>query len=253
MDRIDQIRQDGYQPSDQDILRSRKRTTELQKIEFKVRVPSKYGGGQQDFWMFDVGGQRGERRKWIQVFNGISAILFLVESSGFDTKIREDNKTNRLQESLEIFEQAWSSRFLRDVGFIIFLNKQDILKEKIENGSRVEDHFPEYKDYHINSKDDNEDEYHKARCFIQDKFVSITKKAGMSRRGTPQFMEPSLVIEPTGTRECFTHFTTATDTENIKRVFNDVHTMVIMSNLKKVCVFWVFFNKPQIKLNLWLQ
>lgn len=74
--------------------------------------------------MFDVGGQRGERRKWIQVFDGISAILFLCASSGFNTKIREDNETNRLKESLRLFEEVWTSRFLQDAGFILFLNKQ---------------------------------------------------------------------------------------------------------------------------------
>lgn len=186
--------------------------------------------------MFDVGGQRGERRKWIQVFDGISAVLFLVESSGFDTKIREDNETNRLQESLNLFEEVWSSRFLRGSGFIIFLNKQDILKEKIERGCRIEDYFPDYLSYQpatlnnaSQSVDDIDDVYNRVRSFIRDKFMAITKKPTMSRRGT----ETSGIGEPRS-RDCFCHFTTATNTDNIKRVFDAVHIMIIMSNLQKI-------------------
>lgn len=51
----------------QDILHCRKKTTGIQKIEFKMKVPRKYGGDFMEFWMFDVGGQRGERRKWLPV------------------------------------------------------------------------------------------------------------------------------------------------------------------------------------------
>ena len=51
----------------QDILYSRRTTTDIQKIEFTMKIPRKYGGGSQNFWMFDVGGQKGARKKWIQV------------------------------------------------------------------------------------------------------------------------------------------------------------------------------------------
>lgn len=184
--------------------------------------------------MFDVGGQRGERRKWIQVFDGISAVLFLVESSGFDTRIREDNETNRLQESLDLFQEVWSSRFLRESGFIIFLNKQDILKEKIERGSKIENFFPDFVHYNPptlnsgqNSVDDTEEMHDRVKSFIRSKFMEITKKPTMSRRGTDAINEPR-------SRDCFCHFTTATNTDNIKRVFDAVHIMIIMSNLQKI-------------------
>lgn len=47
---IDKIRDPNYEPSDQDILHSRKRTSELQKIDFKVKVPKQNGGKMQPFW-----------------------------------------------------------------------------------------------------------------------------------------------------------------------------------------------------------
>ncbi|KAH9398310.1 hypothetical protein TYRP_018957 [Tyrophagus putrescentiae] len=234
LDKIDEIREPSFSPTDQDILHSRRRTSEIQRIEFEVKVPRQYGGGYQPFWMFDVGGQRGERRKWIQVFDGITAILFVIDSSGFDCKLREDGNKNRLKECLELFEDVWFSKYLVNTGFILFLNKQDILKEKIERGSKIENYFPEYKDYKLPSKDgDPEDEYIKARCFIRDKFLEITKKCRGEHRGSGT-SQNSFSDGYRVKRECFFHFTTATDSNNIRRVFDDIHTMILMRNIGNI-------------------
>ncbi|XP_022241017.1 guanine nucleotide-binding protein G(s) subunit alpha-like [Limulus polyphemus] len=201
LDKIDEIRDPDYKPSDQDILCCRIRTSEIQKIEFQVKVPKKYGGSSQLFWMFDVGGQRGERRKWIQVFDGITAILFLVSSSGFDMKLREDNDKNRMKESLELFQDVWSSSF----PMLYFLDRDE--------------------------EEDNE--YNKARCFIRDKFLEITRKPPTNRRMSTTEMYYDLHRE-TKKRDCYWHFTTATDTNNVKRVFDDIHHMILMWNIQSI-------------------
>ncbi|XP_042902982.1 guanine nucleotide-binding protein G(s) subunit alpha isoform X2 [Parasteatoda tepidariorum] len=229
LDKIQVIRKDDYSPSDKDILHCRKRTSEISRIEFTVKVPKKYGGGYQSFWMFDVGGQRGERRKWIQVFEGITAILFLVASSGFDQTIREDQKTNRLQESLSLFQDVWKSRFLKESGFILFLNKQDLLQEKMEKGAQIEKFFPEYAHYQPNDSDEVRNEYEKARCFIRDIFLVETKKQTTLKEDSYYDNRRS-----SKNRDCFWHYTTATDTQNVKRVFEDIHTMIVMLNLDSI-------------------
>ena len=43
--------------------------------------------------VFDVGGQRSERRKWIHCFDNVNAIIFVAAISEYDQKIREDNTT----------------------------------------------------------------------------------------------------------------------------------------------------------------
>jgi len=40
--------------------------------------------------MFDVGGQRSERRKWIQCFDDVNAILFVAALSAYDMCLYED-------------------------------------------------------------------------------------------------------------------------------------------------------------------
>lgn len=234
LDKVHSIRKEDYLPTDQDILHCRKRTTEIQKVEFQVKVPKKYGGGIQNFWMFDVGGQRGERRKWIQVFDGITAVLFLVACSGFDMTLREDDSTNRLREALSIFHDVWRSRFLKESGFILFLNKQDLLQEKIERGANLGNYFQEFLTYTPNDPGVTT-EYEKARCFIKDMFLRETKKC--ETPSTPNLANEDYYCEfrkSSKRRICYWHYTTATNTENVKRVFEDIHTMIIMQNLENI-------------------
>ncbi len=54
---IAQVSAFGYIPSEQDVLRSRAPTTGIVENHFEI-------DGNQ-FKMFDVGGQRNERKKWI--------------------------------------------------------------------------------------------------------------------------------------------------------------------------------------------
>ena len=56
--------------------------------------------------------------------------------------LREDNSQNRLREALKLFKTIWDNRWLKTISVILFLNKQDLLREKIENGrSRLEGFF----------------------------------------------------------------------------------------------------------------
>lgn len=48
------------------------------------------------FRMFDVGGQRSERKKWIHCFEGVTAIIFCVAMSEYDMKLAEDDEMVRM-------------------------------------------------------------------------------------------------------------------------------------------------------------
>lgn len=73
--------------------------------------------------MFDVGGQRSERRKWIHCFENVTAVIFLCAISEYDQKLLEDEETNRLQEALTLFDGICNSKWFVNTSMILFLNK----------------------------------------------------------------------------------------------------------------------------------
>lgn len=162
----------NYMPTAEDILHSRKITTGIHQIKFHVPVSKKLGGGSHEIRMFDVGGQRDQRTKWIQVFEGIQAILFMMSCGDYDQKLREDPTVNRLNEALRVFGDVWHNRYLCSAGVIVFLNKQDIMEQKIREGKSIGEHFPEYHSYMLPFKaDDLQNECKRTRSFIHNKLL----------------------------------------------------------------------------------
>lgn len=183
----------GYIPSNSDILNCRKRTTGIQEISFQIKMPKSLGGGFQEFRMFDVGGQRSHRTKWMQVFEGIEAVLFMIACGSFDQTLREDPKQNRLTEAIELFRGVWHNRFLADTGLIVFLNKQDILEQKILAGKSIGHYFPEYEEYVATADSDNFcDEFTRTRCFIKSKLVVSTSVYYLWFKHSAKFLSATL-------------------------------------------------------------
>ncbi|XP_017087486.2 guanine nucleotide-binding protein G(f) subunit alpha [Drosophila bipectinata] len=225
LDNFERISDVEYIPSTEDILHSRKITTGISQISFRVEIPKSMGGGEQEFRMYDVGGQRDQRNKWIQVFEGIQAVLFLISCSEFDQNLREDPTQNRLQEALKLFRAVWQNRFLASAGLIVFLNKYDIMERKIRAGKHIVDYFPEYEDFCKRPQQDNcFDESDWTKMFIKQKLVDITQEP-FKRHSRNQ------VDLGTSERECYYHFTVATDTRCIKDVFCDVQKMILSENV----------------------
>jgi len=70
--------------------------------------------------------------EWMQCFDGVSAILYITALDEYNRILLEDNITNRLEESLSLFGEVTSSEYLVKKDIILFLNKSDIFREKIE-------------------------------------------------------------------------------------------------------------------------
>ncbi|XP_057605116.1 guanine nucleotide-binding protein subunit alpha-12 isoform X2 [Hippopotamus amphibius kiboko] len=196
LDNLDRIGQLNYFPSKQDILLARKATKGIVEHDFVIKkIP---------FKMVDVGGQRSQRQKWFQCFDGITSILFMVSSSEYDQVLMEDRRTNRLLESMNIFETIVNNKLFFNVSIILFLNKMDLLVEKVKTVS-IKKHFPDFKGDPHRLED------------VQRYLVQCFDRKRRNR-----------------SKPLFHHFTTAIDTENIRFVFHAVKDTILQENLKDI-------------------
>ncbi|EDW47600.1 GM21410, partial [Drosophila sechellia] len=196
---IRRIEQADYLPTEQDILRAREPTFNIHVYPFELDgyVLS----------MVDVAGQRTERRKWIHFFSNVTSIIFLAALSEYDQFMMESENDNRLEESKALFHTIITFEWFKNTSIILFLNKMDVLDEKIMY-SHLVDYFPEY--------DGPKQDANAAREYVLRMFESI-----------------SLDTQ----KKIYSHFTCATDTENIRFVFVAVKDTILQSNLKESNLF----------------
>ncbi|KAL4071629.1 guanine nucleotide binding protein, alpha subunit [Scleroderma yunnanense] len=114
-----------YLPTVDDVLRARAKSTGITATQFNM--------GQLSIHMFDVGGQRSERKN----------IIFCTALSEYDQVLLEAKDQNRMEESLILFESVINSKWFLRTSIILFLNKIDVFTVKL---SRVplEKYFPDY-------------------------------------------------------------------------------------------------------------
>merc|ERR1712196_712534 len=113
-DAVERIAKPDYVPTEQDVLRARVRTTGIVEQTFTVK--------NNTFQVLDVGGQRNERRKWIHCFEGVTAVLFISSLSAYNLGLYEDECVNRMQESLQLFQEICNMRYFLNTSIILFLN-----------------------------------------------------------------------------------------------------------------------------------
>jgi len=110
-DAIDRIGAPGYLPDDNDILRCRVRSTGIVEETFVIK--------HHKLRVFDVGGQRSERKKWIHAFEAVDQLVFVVAISEYDQALYEDESVNRLSEAKMLFESLSSSRWFERSSFVL--------------------------------------------------------------------------------------------------------------------------------------
>lgn len=187
-----------FRPTTQDILLARVKTTQV--------VMERYRIDGIEFEMYDVGGQRSERRKWIDCFDNVDAVIFVAALSEYDQNLAEAKRTNRMSEALELFRSISNNRAFNQTSVMLFLNKKDIFQEKIMYSDISAQ--PNFSDFPGPPRDFNAGILYFIQkfkdCLLDDEF-----------------------------NDSFIHVTCATDTNNMEFVLDSTRTIIMTDNLRR--------------------
>jgi len=201
LSRVADLAKEDYVPTDLDILSVRVRTTGIVQNEFKI-------DGNM-FQIYDVGGQRNERKKWIHCFENVTAVIFVVAINEYDQQLYEDETVNRMTEALTLFDEICNSRWFKKTSMIVFFNKADLFKEKLEKKS-ISVCFADYK---------GSQDFEESSKYIIQLFLSRNRQKDITKfDGSP--------------KKIYTHVTCATDSTAMRVVFNSVKDIIIRVSLE---------------------
>merc|ERR1712083_190576 len=195
-DEVDRVVDENFIPNDKDILLVRYRTTGVIEQKFEMR--------RNVFHVFDVGGQKSERKKWIHCFESVTAVIFVASLSSYDEMMFEVQDKNSMVGSLELFDKICNNDWFKDTAMILFLNKKDLFAEKLA-GSDIKE-CPAFSGYTGDPTN-----YDHTTEYIKEKFEECN---GQGQQ-----------------RQVFTHLTCAVDKNQVEKVFNDIQTVIINASL----------------------
>jgi len=193
VENVERIAQPGWIPSKDDVLHVRSVTTGIVEEDMKIR--------DRIFHIVDVGGQRSERRKWMNCFDDVTGLIYVASLISYNQTLYEDESTNRMKESLTLFHKTVKGKDgnnFKNSCVVLFLNKEDLFTEMIKNYP-ITRCFPEYK----------------GRLTELEQYNYISKK----------YQD---VVAP---RQIFVHRTCATSTDQIQVIFNVVNLEIIRKAL----------------------
>ncbi|POY71046.1 hypothetical protein BMF94_5972 [Rhodotorula taiwanensis] len=202
---VRRLAQVGYLPSDQDILRSRVKASDLGSASQSTGITEV----QLDihgtiYRMVDVGGQRSERKKWLNVFTDVNVLLFVLAISEYNQMLYEDESVSRISEATTLWSSIANSKWFANASIILFLNKVcsfiDLFAQKIKM-YKLSEYLPEF---------EGPDTYEDAATFLAQRFTEL-------------YTNPKRALN--------VHLTCATDTRQIRTVLAAVQEQILSNNL----------------------
>ncbi|KAJ7430588.1 guanine nucleotide binding protein, alpha subunit [Mycena galericulata] len=243
LDCLDEITAPRYMPSDDHILRARLKTLGVSEYRIKMTSGGMTGSISRDWRIYDVGGHRslvsnrvssrhfdaltsfiseansglGSIFRWL-VYPGLSSpnltqshldmdsIIFLAPISAFDQVLAEEPRVNRLADSVNLWTTIVSNKLLANTNIILFLNKIDIMKSKLESGIQLVDY--------VNSYGKRPNDLESASSYLRKKF------AGIQRENSPSH------------RVFYCHLTTVTDPKSTQYILANIKDMLMHQYLE---------------------
>jgi len=176
--------------------------------ENRMRLTDPNDGITREFRIFDVGGQRSLRQKWVPYFDDVDAIIFLAPISAFDQYLAEDRRINRLADSFELWTSVVSNKLLQKTNMILFLNKTDIMQAKLAAGIKLSNYLPSY--------GRRPNDFDSASRYLKNQFSSIMKQSSP----TPRVL--------------YCHLTKVIDTRTTTYVLTGIKDMLMRLNLQQM-------------------
>lgn len=121
---VERIAAKDYSPTNEDILKMRKRTIGNSTFYFNFNTTS--------VSLIDVGGQKVERYKWQPLFDQVDYLIFITSLSDFDQNLWEEQSIRRTQDALMLFTQIAGAEVFQDVPIFLIFNKVDAFEKKLK-------------------------------------------------------------------------------------------------------------------------
>ncbi|KAJ6590545.1 guanine nucleotide binding protein, alpha subunit [Mycena vulgaris] len=224
LDCLDEVTSMRYIPTDDHILRARLKTLGVSEHRITMTSGGMTGSISRDWRIYDVGGHRSLRRKgwldngacslltlerteaWAPYFTDMDAIIFLAPISAFDQVLAEEPRVNRLADSVNLWTTIVSNKLLAHTNIILFLNKIDIMKSKLESGIQLANY--------VNSYGKRPNDLENASNYLRKKF------AGIQRENSPTH------------RVFYCHLTTVTDPKSTRYILANIKDMLMTEYLE---------------------
>eukprot|EP00455_Lapot_gusevi_P032167 TRINITY_DN3506_c0_g5_i1.p1 TRINITY_DN3506_c0_g5~~TRINITY_DN3506_c0_g5_i1.p1 ORF type:complete len:355 (+),score=13.64 TRINITY_DN3506_c0_g5_i1:50-1114(+) len=137
MEHVDEVLQADYWPTEQDILDIPEPITATIS-EFSAQIfdtPI----------TFVIGHKLTASSKILHCFERVYNLIYVVSLADYDQINPNNPQSNRLQDAIDEVDQLMQSQWFRHARYIVFLNKQDEFRRKLERGVELNVAFPEYK------------------------------------------------------------------------------------------------------------